>query len=63
MAEREWEQFEATGKIADYLAYSRVCETGYGTESVGDRKERGREHGADHCAYRYGSIGDTHGGL
>lgn len=63
MAERAWEQFEATGKIADYLAYSKVCETGHGIERVGDMKEREQEHGADHCAYRYGSIGDTHRGL
>lgn len=63
MAEREWEQFAATGKVADYLAYSRVCQTEHGTEGVGDRKESEGEHGADHCAYRYGSIGDTHGGL
>lgn len=64
MIEQEWMQFENTGRVDDYLAYSRGRGTGYDRTDTGcDRKEREAGDGADHCAYRYGVGGDTNRGL
>lgn len=62
MVEQEWIQFESTGKVSDYLAYSQAHHIGTG--SAGDSaKERSVHDGADHCAYRYGVSSDSHRGL
>lgn len=70
MIEQEWMQFESTGHVADYLAYSRGrgaecsvncsggCGQGYDTDC--DVREREARNGADHCAYRYGIGSNTH---
>ena len=62
MVEQEWIHFESTGKVSDYLTYSRACgtETGSATDSA---KEESTKDGADHCAYRYGAGSYTHRGL
>lgn len=61
MIEQEWMQFESTGHVVDYLAYSRSQGTGYEHAHADcDVREREARDGADHCAYRYGVGGDTH---
>ena len=64
MIEQEWMQFTSTGRIEDYLAYSRAQENGsLWKNNGGDAKEREQKDGADHCADRYGFGSDTHWGL
>lgn len=64
MAEQEWMHFASTGRIADYLAYSRARETGLTAAAGGSiAKESEQKDGADHYAYRYGVSSDTHRGL
>lgn len=64
MIEQEWMKFERTGRIEDYLAYSKVHETGYATTDYGrNAKEREKKDGADHYGYRYGVGSYTHRGL
>ena len=60
MTRNGWAQFESTGRIADYLAYSRQDQEKRKTEEM---KESERAHGADHCTYRHGAISDAHRGL
>lgn len=61
MIEQEWVQFESTGHVVDYLAYSRSQGTGYEHAHADcDVRESEARDGADHCAYRYGVGGDTH---
>ena len=62
MIEREWTQFTRTGRVEDYLAYSKVHETAV-VNKAQDVKERKEQNGAEHCAYRDGAISHTHRGL
>ncbi len=64
MAEQEWMRFEVTGRVDDYLAYSRGRSVEMLIPAGGSNaKESEQKDGADHCAYRYGVSGDTHRGL
>jgi len=64
MVEQEWMRFAASGRIDDYLAYSRTqaAKMTTGTKE-GKAKESEQKDGTDHCAYRYGVSSDTHRGL
>lgn len=76
MINQDWMRFEHTGRVADYLAYSKAeggaaskignagIEMGHtGADTGRDLKESEARDGADHCAYRYGAGSHTHRGL
>ena len=63
MKNEEWMRFAHSGSVADYLAYSRSEWKHTGGDTDSDAKESETRDGADHCAYRYGAFGDSHGGI
>lgn len=64
MIEQEWMRFAATGRVDDYLAYSKAHAEGMSTGAdQGRAKESEQKDGTDHCAYRYGVSSHTHRGL
>ena len=63
MIEQTWMQFESTGRIDDYLAYSRAQKEEIAIGTSSNMKERDQKNGADHSAYRYGVSSNTRGGL
>lgn len=54
LGRQEWNQFESTGSIQDYLCYKNVMKDAYSQKQAGDTK-----HGSDNHGNRDDTIRGT----
>lgn len=58
MTDKNWQQFQKTGSVADYLIYRGISEENRDFEQ---KKNLGaEEYGNDHSTDRNGSVGTTY---